>query len=67
MTKAEYEATRPEGEQKIEFPNHVVRAYVDEKGVLHVLTHHKSADGYEQLPLGYILGSSAIMMHPRLK
>lgn len=64
MTKAEYEANRPKNEQKIEFDKYVVRSYVDDKGELHVLAHRK-VDGYENLPLAYLLGTNSLIMPVR--
>lgn len=58
-SKEEYEKSRPAGEQKLDFPDFVVRAYVDEEGSLHVLMHKRSEDGCEQLPLAYMLGHNA--------
>lgn len=57
---AEYEKTRPEGEQKLEFDGCIIRAHVRD-GKLSILVHRKSADGFETLPLGYILGSNALI------
>lgn len=64
MTLAEYEATRPVGEKKLDMGIAVIRAYEDEKGQIHVLVNRK-LDGFECLPLAYMLGSNALMM-PKL-
>ena len=63
-SKEEYENGRPNGEQKIEFNDCVVRAYV-RNGELHIVAHRKSSDGHEELPLGYMLGSNALIFKLR--
>lgn len=64
LSLQQYESTRPEGEQKLEFDDCIIRAYVKD-GELHILVHRKSATGrgkgHEVLPLGYILGSNALI------
>lgn len=59
LSKKDYESFRPATEQKLEFDNFVVRAYVDEKG-LHVLAHRRDENGDELLPLAYMLGANAL-------
>lgn len=56
FSKVDYEASRPAGEQKLELPGFVVRAYVDQEGSLNVLMHRTGEGGHEQLPLAYMLG-----------
>jgi hypothetical protein len=69
LSAEKYEASRPAGEQKLVISGHesdfVIRAYVDDKGGLHVLMHRVSEDNCEQLPLGYILGVNAATLNPR--
>jgi hypothetical protein len=59
MTAAEYEATRPAGEQKLVLDNVVVRVY-EKNGEVNVIVNKRDAEGNECLPLGYMLGSTAL-------
>ena len=65
MTKEEYEDSRPENEHKIDLGPTVIRAYIRENGETVVMVHRKSVDGFEELPLGYILGSNYVIHKPR--
>lgn len=66
MTLDEYNKSRP-GEQIIYQDSHVViRVNIGKADKeVHLYVHSKSKDGYEQLPLGYMLGSNSLMFKMR--
>jgi hypothetical protein len=64
MKLEEYEATRPKGETKVEFYNAIVRVYQNPDGEIRVLIHSRSEYGFEELPLGYLLGSNYAIFKP---
>lgn len=67
ITAKSYEASRPANEQKLVLANHVIRAYTDDDGTLHVLAHRRDFGGFEELPSAYFLGTNALKLEPRLK
>ncbi len=62
MTKEEYNKSRPNETIIYEDSHLVIRLNIGKSDrEAHIFVHNKSKDGYEQLPLGYMLGSNSLM------
>jgi hypothetical protein len=63
MTREEYD--KQYGAPVFETDTAAIRVRLGEKGIF-VSCHHKGADGAEQLPRGYMLGTNAVDFQPKL-
>lgn len=63
LSKEDYEKSRPVGERTLEMPGYVIRAHVNSDGKLSVIVNRIGESGYEQLPLGYLLGTNALELN----
>ncbi|MGA8763869.1 MAG: hypothetical protein WB562_13470 [Candidatus Sulfotelmatobacter sp.] len=61
MTKEEYNKSRPNETIIYENDKIVIRLNLNVDKEVNIYIHSKSKDGYEQLPLGYMLGSNMVM------
>jgi hypothetical protein len=62
MTLEEYNKSRPREIIVYQDEKIVIRVNIGKAdNEVHLFIHSKSKDGYEQLPLGYMLGSNALM------
>jgi hypothetical protein len=71
MSKEKYEASRPKDEQRIEVKDSegrlraVLRVNFEDGREVKVFIHNVSADGFEELPLAYMLGTNATFFRPK--
>jgi len=62
MTLKEYNKSRPNETIVYQDNKIVIRVNIGKAdNETHVFVHSKSIDGYEELPLGYMLGSNMLM------